>query len=789
MKIPKFARRLKYRFFGTGVKPHAPSFAERELVDTLANWLESTSYSAGRRRKVASEQPPTSLEGVVTYFTRRDATAFFASADTLAALARQMATVHPEWRERLLAMVAADRTEGLKIYSMTGPPLRPDFPWGRLPTEPNSDDLYSIRPHRFAFAPRHALAILYGEESAEVFADVLEDWMRFAALGRSEMPYCSALVVIQRMLALSWARAFILALPHQNAPATLRLHAGILRILHADIRFLIPRLGKSTPNNHLLADRFASWYIRLLFPEFVAGSVDLDAHEAEWLAELDRQVYPDGTSFEHSLHYHEFACEMAAAYVLLCRRNSRPIPSATLQLVERMLAFQVGLAGPGCVTLPLGDAVEDPLFSLDPSEGWATAGLREIYRALFRPELNPSSSAIHSVERAFWLLGGSLEPRVASSAVAPEFGPQVWSDGGLAVLPDPSSSARLVFRTGPALHQRLFGGHMHADLLSVCVTYGDQAVLTDPGTWSYRWRSTDVGPGRAYFSGPAAHNGLIIDEVDPLGTVEGDFRNREIPVRVSTTRCLLGDVASWLEAEVRGSPPYAGHRRGVVHVSGMYWLIYDQLPAGAGTHAVSIGFQTGAGIEAMREGSGMVRLASSAGTLWLAAGPGLDWASIVNGGTVPAGGWIAPGYGELTPAPQLRYRIADDAGVTALTLGSGAAAKPVLIRGLRGGLIIEIEGRETSDRLLLATHDEAIRVHTTDGHGYAAALWLRSRRGQHEVVRCLGFREAECSETGTPRQRHAFDMQALLTIDNGGREIEFREPKDLSVSFSGETWS
>jgi hypothetical protein len=39
------------------------------------------------------------------------------------------------------------------------------------------------------------------------------------------------------------------------------------------------------------------------------------------LTELGRQIYLDGTSFEHSVHYHELACEMALSYLLLSRRN------------------------------------------------------------------------------------------------------------------------------------------------------------------------------------------------------------------------------------------------------------------------------------------------------------------------------------------------------------------------------------------------------------------------------------------------------------------------------------
>lgn len=771
----------------TQTKPYTPSFTEDHLVSTFKSYRETRSLSADSCREVERGQL-LSCRAVVAHFEQDQGSSFFADPATLAALAREMSSLYPAWRERLLARVVADRKKGLKIYSLTGPLLQPGFPWGGLASEPNHDDLYSIRPHRFGFVPRHALAVLYGGESADVLADILEDWMTFAARGRSEFPYCSALVVIQRLLSLSWARAFVMALPGSDEPAKLRLHADILRIVHADIGFLLPRLGKSAPNNHLLADRFASWYIRLLYPEFVGGQVDLDLHEAAWLGELERQVYPDGTGFEHSLHYHEFACEMAAAYVLLCRRNSRPIPQATLERVKRMLGFQVELAGPDCVLTPFGDATEDPLFNLDSGDGWGTAGLRELYRALFRPELSPAPAAIPAVERAFWLLGGAFAPRrLSSSGGGGE--PRVWVDGGVCVLPDEPSSARLIFRTGPTRYHDLVAGHMHADLLSVYLTHGDQLVLTDAGTWSYRWRSSDTGPARSYFSGPMAHNGPAIDAIDPLGAVQSEFRKQGIPVRVSTTCCLLGDRLSWLEAVIRGHAPYTGHRRGVVHIAGEYWVIYDVLPAGIGMHAVTLGFQAAVGVEATQQEPGTVWLKTSDGASWIAAGPGLEGPRIVQGEFDPPGGWVAPAYGELTPAAQLRYSVAKHATVTAVTLGASASvATPIAVHATQTGLMIATKGSGIHDHLFLATHNEAITVSVAGRHGHAAAVWMRMRSERPEVLRCLGFRETKHDKNNSPDGRQEPAAGAMFRIDDAGQEIEYREPRELSISFLGHTW-
>lgn len=786
MKTPGFARKLKNRILGSGVKPHVPCFSERALVSALCGYLASAPQGFVPPHEPGTGRLPARRDDVAAYFGRRRSPSFFADSATLRALARDIASRRPEWRDRLLAKAAADTTDGLKIYAMKGPVLRPGFPWGGLDPEPNDDDLYSIRPHRFGFAPRHALAILYGVEPATSLAEILEDWMAFAERGTSDFPYCSALVVIQRLLSLSWARAFVMALPEPDAPATMRLHADILQILRADIEFLLPRLGESAPNNHLLADRFAAWYIRLQYPEFVPGPSDLDACETVWLAELDRQVYADGTGFEHSLHYHEFGCEMVAAYALLCRRNAHPIPSGTLETMERMLGFQAGLAGPNTVTLAFGDATEDPLFALDPGEGWATAGLRELYRAMFDPALSPAPPTHASVERAFWLLGGALAPQ-ASPSVAEDTGSRLWRDGGFCVLPDASKSARLIFRTGPAGHHDLIPGHMHADLLSICVALGDTLVLTDPGTWCYRWRKSETGPARGYFSGPTAHNGLTIDAVDPLGTVQGDFRGMGIPVRVATTRCLLGERLRWLEAEIRGGPPYAGHRRGVVHVVGAYWIVYDVLPAGIGMrHQLTLGFQTAAGVEATRDESGITWLESRAGMMWLAAGSGLDAPRIIRGESDPPGGWVSPRYGEVVPATQLRYGIANGTIVATLILGTGmAVARPVAVRALPTGLAIDITDSAALDRLLLATHDEDINVQTDAVHGQASAVWTRHGSNGFDEVRCLAFRETQWigeNARGLPGR----DGAPAFPVDQNRREVEWRVPSGFFMTLSGE---
>jgi hypothetical protein len=727
---------------------------------------------------------------VAAYFCRRKQPRFFVDVGKVAELANLVSVQHPQWRERLLKLTASERTDGPQIYCLRGPPLQPGFPWGELPDGANDDDLYAVRPHRFAFAPRQALAAVYGQASAGVLADLLEDWMHYATHNASPMPYASSLVVIQRLLALSWAHAFAAALSDKEDPDAVRLQIDILRIIRADIGFLLPRLGQSAPNNHLLADRFAAWYIRLLFPEFVPGPMELNGHEVAWLAELDRQVYADGTGFEPALHYHEFGCEMAVAYLLLNHRNSRHVPGATLRRIERMLDFQVALAESNGLTVAFGDAIEDPLFPLDCGQGWATGGLRELYRALFRPELSPALPSTPSVERAFWLLGGELAAPQEAVGKKNARRARFWPDGGFGIFPDETSSAKLVFRTGPAEHHHLAAGHMHADLLSVYVSAGTQAVLVDAGTPSYRYHGSGTSSGRAYFAGPAAHNGLSLESIDPLGAVVGDFRKRRsVQTRIRTTQALLGDGFAWLEAEVRGPSVYAGYRRGVVHIHGSYWVIYDWLPPGRDDYAASFSFQTAPDTRIVNDKAGLQWLQSADETFWLANGPGLEEPENICGQSDPLGGWVAPQYGETVPAPQLRYRAASQKGLTAFVLGAGAEPKrPISIQALGTGMAIRIEGDETQDILLLAICDELVRVATAEDYGATGALWLKRTQGQSRMLRCLGYRELEQADEPSRVAGSPESGIPVFRTNGNSQELERRDPKNLSISFAGLCW-
>lgn len=782
--VPKPVKKRLKRILGLDkALIHFPTFDKDALIRSVQR------YAGSRTELTASNRADTgnhiaSIDDVVEYFRKRERPAFFVDGPTLRRLADDISAQRPEWRERLLALVRADATEALPLYAIDGPPLRPGFPWCTLHEGSNGDDLFTSRAHRFPFAPRHGLAILYGEASPAALADILEDWMQAVATKGCLYAYESLSIVLERVVALGWAHAFAAAAPDAATAESIRLQSDILMILHADLQFMAPRLGSSYPNGHLLGDVFAGWYLALLLPELMPESTDLDVKESTWLAELDRQIYPDGTGFEHAVKYHQGICQMAAAYIILSRRNARPIPMVTWRRIERMLAFQVGLAGPHCHKLFIGDGIDTSLFTLDTGTGWPTAALRELYRALFRPELDPAPPSDPSVERAFWLLGGALAPADTTSLEVEETVAHYWPDGGICVFPDRTNPARLVFRTGPAEHRDVIAGHMHADLLSICFSHGSQPVLIDPGTYSYRFGNEHVRPGRAYFIGPAAHNGLYLDGVDPLGTVTGDFRQGGSPVHVVTRMQQFGQSLSWLDAELRGDSIYSGHRRGVVHIEGVYWVVYDCLPPAARYVEATMGFQAAPGVCATLDVDA-ARFETSAGTLWLAGSPGLGSPEITSGEHDPESGWVSPRYGELVAAPQLRYTINRGTKMAAFIMGTGTAPiRPVSVQALRAGIAIRMEGSTIRDVLLLATHDEGIRLdRASSSGGVARALWLRYEHGTPLMLKCLGYQDAGHTHPHDPAAFRGCRDDRLAS-----REYERGDLEGLSVVFCGAQW-
>jgi len=561
------------------------------------------------------------------------------------------------WSHQLTRFVSEVLDDGMFIYVEQGPKLSGEFPWQSIPVGPGGDSLYSIKPHRFSFLPRLALATYLRLIPSNHLLAIVNSWIKMAEEGKSSLFYASNLVVIQRILATTWAWFFLAARPVTRDTEGLGLESFLLRILWADIQFLIPRISFSVPNNHLLADRFAACFIQMIIPEF-CQRVELSDVEEKFREEFLRQTYDDGGSFEHSAHYHEFACEMGVAYLLLCYKQGHEPDKEVYNRVKALLHFQAALTGPGTKTpLAFGNATEDTLFPLDGGKGWCSGSLREIYRAVFVAKVASASGNDPSVERAFWLLGGKL--RESDQNIEDDLICQSFPEGGIHVYPDSELGGRLVFRSGPLADSTVVAGHTHADLLSIYLSVGEQMILGDSGTYTYRGLS-DKWPEnspdwRNYFAGPIAHNTLCIEGQDPFGKIVGDFRKFDIP----PLKChySISPSLAWCEGKLSDVGIYSDYIRGCVHVKGYYWVIYDDPSLlEIDDQLCWYGFQCIPGSELSNFSPKTLQIENNGKNLFLTSSFS-DSPEIIEGNLDPLGGWFSSSYGSLSPAPQIRYKL------------------------------------------------------------------------------------------------------------------------------------
>jgi hypothetical protein len=685
----------------------------------------------------------------VAYFVSRPGARFFADPRALHERNDEMLA---DSLQRATAYSDRITTVGLPVYDRMAPPLRAGFPWSDPVGLRRDDLLFAVHPHRFAFMPSLALTVATRGDSQKPLVALLDDWTRYARAA-PDLPFCSNLVVIQRLIANTWALAF-LGIADGEREARWR----VLSIIGQDIDFLRTRLGASYPNNHLLLDRFAAWYIALLLPEWLSSDARVEHAEKAWLEELVRQTYDDGGSVEHCAHYHGLAAEMAAAYLLLLQANERPISPAIRTRIRRMLDLQSALCGTDGNAAQIGDSSDDSLFPLDGADGGNAAALREIGRAIFTPERASVGENCSGRTRAWWLLGGRRAAAAASSTDSTgQF--TALNRGGIVVFSENDEASRCTFRLGPMSGTQYLPGHQHADALSVTATHGGVPFLVDAGTCTYRFRRPDAKPEdvnwRAYFAGAQAHNGMVIEDDDPFGRMRGDFRPADRLPEVSTVGSCAGRDLAFYEARLSAHRHFPDWRRGVIHLRGVGFIVYDSIQHLTSQAPAHFAFQWAAHCEIDRASDWHVDVRARGKALRLAWSAGLGSPAIVCGRLNPTNGWVSPAYGERLPAPQLLVPITRDAGHTAfvLDLEESSQALRVECETSDHARIFRLVRDASVDIVLLnsGSIDEAI---TADGCTFEGRIaWIRIRHRERPSVRWVEGRSLSAPRWSV---RHAF---------------------------------
>jgi len=637
----------------------------------------------------------------------------------------------PAWRARWYV----EYPPGLRAVPVYGHAI----PLARIAAQhrhlgPGADVLYDMGAQQFGFWPRWVLAGLARGDDLREPLEFLQRWQAGVATTSDPIAYADNLQVTFRAFAL------ITSLPFVLAAGNAALACACARTVAADVAFVRARLGRSYPNNHLLGELFLVCFAARLLGELLGASAPAPDAEAEWFAQCERQLHADGTSFEHSVHYHELVCQMMACYRRACTIRGHDLPPSFEDRLARALAFQVAINGDDASALAIGDTTEDCLLALAPP-GWSTAALARLLQAWY-PDAAVRASRGASEEAAFWLLGGRLPQAPVRTQAQPL---QRFDCGGFYVLCEPDADARLVFRTGPAPGRALNPGHMHADLLSVYLNVRGTRVLVEAGTATYRCDPAAAHPGwwRQYFLSAPAHNGLALDGLDPLARGDGDFPgsiHAAVPVhsRIELEQCHSAAGLTLVAARNVGDSAYAGHRRAVLHMHGAGWLVWDRFPAHAAARSVGWQFAPDVTLEPLAPGAHLARVAAC--RVVLAADPGAQPEQLC-GQHEPPGGWYSARYGEAQPAPQLRHHYAADAAFGAFALLPGGGEAVTLEPALRDDGVLHLGVTLARERWDLWVGDGApARVQEPGVDASAEVLWVRRSAAGIGEIRALGAR-------------------------------------------------
>jgi hypothetical protein len=382
------------------------------------------------------------------------------------------------------------------------------------------------------------------------------------------------------------------------------------------------------------------------------------------------------------------------------------------------------------------------------------------------PAILPLQPGHAAHERAFWLLGGETLAE-GSRSVARSLASNPVS--GVFSFFEHGETTRLVLRTGPALDVETMSGHMHADLMSVYLVYKSTPLVVDAGTYSYRYgvtpalEATAPANWREYLSGPNAHNGVVIDNHDPLGQVTGDFRTGPSQARARLTYAFQGEALNWVEAEIVSPPPYASFVRGVVHVKGEYFLVYNLLAPEMDPLRVTFPLQLDPHVAIETRHDHGLRLAAGGNAIAPVVFSGdLTLAAQYHGQFDPPRGWVSPAYGVLRPAVQLVFRPAAADRGSAFAFGLNEHAAPMSIAtNLLGGscLVLELTGPNFRDWVFVNRGAAEGAVSYAGVNFTGRLLWLRASAAGEGEMRAVG-----CAACIAPAL--ALDFQADAVEDN-----------------------
>ncbi len=314
--------------------------------------------------------------------------------------------------------------------------------------------------------------------------------------------------------------------------------------------------SKPTPNNHLIGEAA----LLFAFAAHWRGFADSDRWRQQsvdvLIAEIDRQLLPDGMQYENAFNYHIYVLDFYLIFLQACALTRETPPASIIAGVERLAQTVCDIISPSGRVPLFGDDSMTHFMVLRPLHEWVAGEDRVELKQLLCP------GEVECIAATDW---GARVLDVSSPLVKRT----TFANAGFVV--DRSAESHVVVTSGPTHERDFANGHLHADAGSFEMEFGGTPLIVDSGTYLYTY---DL-EARDYFKGPHAHSTVVIDSLNPL-PVAGVFQWADVPRNVLTVEELGDGWFASIERTVSARAGMVDHRRIFCRV-GTAVVIVDRL--------------------------------------------------------------------------------------------------------------------------------------------------------------------------------------------------------------------
>lgn len=405
--------------------------------------------------------------------------------------------------------------------------------------------------------------------------------------------------------------------------------------------------------NHALAEAIGLFCAGLMMPHISKAS----KWEAEGKRILEqesvRQIFPDGSSFEHSIPYLQFVIDHFLIFYLLSKRHGVTIDPNVEKRLSSACNFLVLLIDKFGNIPMIGDSDDGYLIKFWFGEHNNYLSILNTCAILFnRPEWIHPRADLDA--KSVFLVGKQAVSKweklrkedrwQKKSAYLPQAGL------GIIYYSQDDTEIQFVGNSGPLGCEPL-GGHGHADALSFWLSVNGQPFFIDPGTYLYH----SGGKWRRYFRSTQAHNTIQVD---------GQDQSEQVADLMFESFYNISDVF-WEDraADIVWSAAHDGYHRladPLVHKRKVTFFknesafeIVDELTC-SGEHDIKICFHLHPAIEVEQSDNNSFLLKSRANSIQLQTDDLLS-ANVFKGLEDPVFGWYSLGFNKLEPTNSLVF--------------------------------------------------------------------------------------------------------------------------------------